>query len=141
MLNFTALLFAVCCAAGSQDPMPFKMIDGGTQSFLEDRQEVVVRTAAEWAAFWKTHAPTRPRPAVDFSRSMIVGIFVGVRPTGGHAVEITGIEREGADLVVTYRERRPDKADIVTQVLTMPYALVTTARFTGPVRFTALQSK
>lgn len=141
MLNVAALLFAVYCAAGSQDPMPFKMIDGGAQSFLDDRREVVVRTAAEWAAFWKTHAPTRPRPAVDFSRSMIVGIFVGVRPTGGHAVEITGIEREGADLVVSYRERRPDKADVVTQILTMPYALVTTARFTGPVRFTALQSK
>jgi hypothetical protein len=134
--SVVALLSAVCCAAAAADAVPFKTLDRGQQSFIEDAREVVVRTAAEWTAFWKQHAPDRRPPDVDFARSMVVGVFVGSRPTGGHSVDITRIEREGADLVVTYREHRPNPSDIVTQVITMPYILVTTERFDGTVRFT-----
>jgi hypothetical protein len=134
--SLAALLWAVCCAAASADPVAFKTLDRGEQSNIENAREVVVRTAAEWTALWKEHAPSQRPPAVDFTQSMIVGVFLGYRPTGGHSVEITRIDREGADLVVTYRERRPAKSDIVTQVITMPYQLVTIERFAGPVRFT-----
>lgn len=131
-----ALLSAVCCAAATADPVPFKTLDRGQQSYIEDAREVVARTAAEWTALWKQHAPERRPPGVDFTRSMVIGVFVGSRPTGGHSVEITRIEREGAELVVTYREKRPNPSDMVTQVITMPYDLVTTERFDGTVRFT-----
>ena len=141
MLTVATLLVSVWCAAGLVAPLNFKMVDRGDQSVVEDRREVVVRTAAEWAAFWKTHAPARPRPAVDFSKAMVVGIFVGTRPTGGHSVEITRIERQDDALVVTYREQRPATSDIVTQILTSPYVLVMTDRFAGPVRFVRSTSR
>jgi hypothetical protein len=132
-----ATLFGVVCfAAASAGPVAFKTLERGDQSNIESAREVVVRTAAEWTAFWKQHAPGQTPPKVDFTRSMVVGVFLGSRPTGGYTIEITNIEREGDDLVVTYREQRPGKADIVTQMITMPYQLVTTDRFTGPVRFT-----
>jgi hypothetical protein len=115
------LLSAICCAAASADPVAFKTIDRGGQSNIENAREVVGRTAAEWTPLWKQHTPDRPRPAVDFTRSPVVGVFLRSRPTGGYDVEITSIDRDGANLVVTYRERRPDPADIVTQVITMPY--------------------
>jgi protease stability complex PrcB-like protein len=130
-----ALLCAICCAAAAANPVAFTPLERGQQSNIESAREVVVRTAAEWTALWKQHALDRPRPAVDFTRSMVVGVFLGSRPTGGHSVEITRIDREGTDLVVTYRERRPAASDIVTQVITMPYDLVTIEPFAGPVRF------
>jgi protease stability complex PrcB-like protein len=119
--------------------VPFKKLVRGQQSFIEAAREVVVRTADEWTALWKQHAPDQRPPVVDFTRSMVVGIFVGSRPTGGHSVEITRVDREGSDLVVTYRERQPGNSDIVTQVITMPYELVTIDRFDGHVRFTRAQ--
>lgn len=131
-----ALLSIVGFAAATGEPVPFKPLDRGQQSFIEDAREVVVRTAAEWTALWKQHAPDQRPPAVDFTRSMVVGVFLGSRPTGGYTVEITRVDREATDLVVTYREQRPSKSDIVTQVITMPYELVTTDRFAGSVRFT-----
>jgi hypothetical protein len=134
-----ALACAICFAAASAEPVAFKTLERGDQSNIESAREVVVRTAAEWTAFWKQHSPGQPPPAVDFTRSTVVGIFLGSRPTGGYSVEITTIEREGDTLTVTYREQRPDKADIVTQVITMPYQLVTTARVAGSVRFTRAQ--
>jgi hypothetical protein len=133
------LFSAVCFAATPAESVPFKKLDRGQQSFIEESREVVVRSAAEWAALWKQHAPDQQPPAVDFTRSMVVGVFLGSRPTGGHSVEITRVDREGSDLVVTYRERQPGSADIVTQVITMPYELVTIDRFDGKVRFTRAQ--
>jgi hypothetical protein len=129
------LFSAVCCAAVPLQPVTFKTLDRGVQSNIESRREVVVRTADEWTAFWKEHAINAQPPAVDFTQSMVVGIFLGYRPTGGHSVEITRIERKGDELVVAFRERKPGKSDIVTQVITMPYHLVTVERFDGPVRF------
>jgi len=137
--SIVALLSAICCAATPAESVPFKKLDRGQQSFIEEAREVVVRTAAEWAAFWKQHAPDLQPPAVDFTRSMVVGVFLGSRPTGGHSVEITRVDREGSDLVVTYRERQPGDSDIVTQVITMPYELVTIDRSDGNVRFTRAQ--
>jgi hypothetical protein len=137
--SVAALACAACFAAASAEPVAFKALERGDQSNIERAREVIVRTAAEWSAFWKQHSPGQPPPAVDFTQSMVVGVFLGSRPTGGYSVEITKIEREGDNLTVTYREQRPGKADIVTQVITMPYQLVTTERVGGAVRFTRAQ--
>jgi hypothetical protein len=124
-----------CCAAAPADAVAFNTIDRGGQSDIESAREVVVRTPAEWTALWKQHTPGRKPPAVNFTRSMVVGVFLGSRPTGGYSIDIAGIERKGTELVVTYREGRPAPDDMVTQVLTSPYHLVSIERFAGPVRF------
>jgi hypothetical protein len=115
--------------------MTYTAIASGQHSGVDDRREVAVRGAAEWAALWKEHAPGHPAPTVDFVRSIVVGVFLGTRPTGGYAVEIRGIERNERELLVTYRERRPDPDTLVAQVITAPYQLVRVDRHDGPVRF------
>ena len=132
--GLVALLFAAC-AAGAAGQMPMTPVDEGSHSSIEDKREIVVRSLDEWTALWNAHAPGRPRAAVDFTNSMVVGVFLGTRPTGGHAVAITRIAREGDALIVTYHERKPASSDIVTQMLTAPYVLVATERFNGPIRF------
>lgn len=118
-----------------QDAVTFKTLDRGGQSGIEESREAVVRTAAEWSALWTTHGAGRPRPQVDFTKSMVVGVFAGTRPTGGHSVDITKIERDGDGLAVTWRERKPGASDIVTQVITMPYHIVVVDKAPGAVRF------
>jgi PrcB C-terminal len=122
-------------AAVASDPVAFKTLDAGDHSGIESRRDVTVRTAAEWTALWKQLGSGRPRPAVDFARSTVLGVFLGSRPTAGYTAKIDTIERQGAELVVTYRERSPDPTDMVAQMLTAPYLLVTIERFDGRVRF------
>jgi hypothetical protein len=129
------LLAVIGFASAPGDPVPFKTLDSGDQSGVETRREVAVRTAAEWTALWKQHAADRPRPGVDVTRSTVLGIFLGSRPSAGFSVAIDSVDRQGAELVVTYRERRPNPADMVAQMLTAPYVLVTIERFDGKVRF------
>jgi protease stability complex PrcB-like protein len=135
-----AVLVAVWCGASAAAPVTLTTIDRGQQSNIDNQGEVIVRTAAQWTTLWRRHAPEgQPRPAVDFTKSTVVAVFLGSRSTGGYSVEITGIEREGSDLIVTYREQRPDPGAMLAQVLTMPYHIVRIKRFAGPIRFTRAQ--
>ena len=131
----TSAVLTALCVTAMPDSVPFKTLDGGVQSGIETARQVVVRTSAEWKTLCAQHAEGRPCPAVDFTRSSVIGVFLGTRPTAGISVEITRVERDGDALVVTYRERRPGPGEMAAQMITAPYHLVTVERFAGPVRF------
>jgi hypothetical protein len=129
-----AIAFAFATGTGSA-PMKFTTIDRGASSQIETSRTVAVRTTAEWAALWKDHAGEGKPPAVDFARSIVIAVFAGSRPTGGHSVEITRIEERDEELLVSYRERQPGPDDIVTQILTSPFHIVRTDSHRGRVTF------
>ena len=105
-----------------------RTVDKGGQSEVAAPRQVTIRDADAWAALWRAHAPDRPQPAVDFAREMVVGIFLGTRPTAGFAVEIAGYRLEDNRLVVTYRESRPAAGTLTAQVLTAPFHLAAIPR-------------
>lgn len=115
--------------------MKFTTVDHGDRSRIEQPRNVVVRTEVEWATLWKEHAGKGKPPAVDLTRSILVGVFLGTRQSAGYTVKITGIEEQGAGVVVTYREQAPAPDAMVAQVLTAPFHLVRTESRTGPVTF------
>jgi hypothetical protein len=129
------ILLALSLAGNAWAPVPFTTISQSENSGIEDARQVVVRTAEAWKALWKEHAPGQPMPAVDFTRAMVVGVFLGSRNTAGYRVAITGVERDGSSAVVTYREERPSARDILAQVITFPHHLVRVERIAGEVTF------
>jgi hypothetical protein len=110
----------------------------GSMSGIEEPRQAVVRTAAEWQALWKEHSPAEAVPAIDFTQAMVVGVFLGSRPTAGFAVEITAVRPEGSRTVVEYVERRPARDDFNAQVLTSPFHVVRVMRAAGDVEFRRL---
>lgn len=133
--QLVALLVGGAVLAVPSAQVAFTTYSEGQQSGIEERREVVIRDAKALAALWEIHAPGDTPPPVDFGTSMVVGVFAGLRNTGGHEVEVTGVERDGDALVVEYRERAPGRGDMTAQVLTFPYHLVRVPRHGGPVRF------
>jgi hypothetical protein len=121
-------------------PPPVRSLDKGSQSRVSTARQLVVREPGEWASTWHEHAQVRPQPAVDFSREMVVGVFLGTRPTAGYAVEIVGYQENGEDVVVQYRELAPSRDLITAQVLTSPYHLVVIPRRSGTVTFEKLKT-
>lgn len=115
--------------------MPFTTIARGGMSQVDSPRTVVVRTPADWTTLWNEHAGGVKPPAVDFSTSMVIAVFSGMKPTGGHSIEITHIEKGEKEIVVTYTERTPGPDDITTQALTFPFHMVRTASHAGPVTF------
>lgn len=113
----------------------FTNIAKGDASGQQTAKQVTVRTAAEWAALWKDHAPTEKMPAVDFAKDMVVGIFLGTKPSAGHEVEIVAVRTEQKDLVVEYVQKQPGRGTMAAQILTEPFHLVAVPKHAGTVRF------
>jgi len=123
-------------AALLQSPPPtVRTVVKGAMSGVEARREVVIRSAADWAALWKEHGVRDPLPAVDFSREMLVGVFLGVRNTTGYGVEIVRAVGNGGVMTVQYVEASPGRDAITAQVLTAPYHLAAMPKHDGEVRF------
>jgi len=113
----------------------FTSVAKGDMSGQQIAKQVTVRTPAEWKALWKDHSPTEKMPVVDFSRNMVVGIFLGSKPSAGHDVEIVGVRTQDKDLIVEYVQKQPGRGTLAAQILTEPYHLVSVATHPGPVRF------
>ncbi|MGH9256793.1 MAG: protease complex subunit PrcB family protein [Vicinamibacterales bacterium] len=95
----------------------------GTQSNIGQPRQVVVRTVEEWRVLWAAHS-LQPAPPVDFLRSVVVGVFLGSRPTAGFRVEITGATAQDGQAVVRFVEHRPAPDAILAQIITTPFHLV-----------------
>ena len=91
------VLFPLSGHASQAVELKFATVQRGELSGIEERREVVVRTAAEWSALWKQHSPGQKPPAIDFTRSMVAGVFLGSRPSGGFAIDVTSVQRDGAE--------------------------------------------
>lgn len=131
----TMLMALVLAAMIQQSGSPFRQLDKGDQSNMDDARQVVARTADEYNTFWRLHAPDRPQPKVDFPKEMVVGVFMGSRPTAGFAIEVVGIREEAGALVVQYRETRPARGLITAQVITSAYHIVAMPTRPGTIRF------
>jgi len=126
------LLAAALAVLMLQAPASMRTVARGDQSFIESERRVVARSSAEWNAIWRQHDPDRPVPAVDFSKEMVVGVFLGSRNTGGYSVEIlsAAVEQGGA-LLVRYRQQTPPPGAITAQVITMPFHIVAIPKATS----------
>ena len=101
-----------------------RTVDKGDRSQIITARQVVARTQAEWDELWRVHKPARPLAAVDFSKEMVVAIFLGTKPTPGYGVTIVSAVEEGGAVRVRYRETSPPPDAIAAQVITYPYQIV-----------------
>ena len=112
-----------------------KTLDKGDHSNVDDSLQMVAKSAQEWQQLWQKHAPDRQRPTVDFSKEMVVGVFLGSRPTAGYTLEIVSATQDGGKLTVRYRETSPPRDAMTAQVLTSPYVIRIIRRSDWPSRF------
>ncbi len=134
-------MFLVAMASAQAPPPSFTSVAKGDVSGQQTAKQVTVRTAAEWKALWKDHAPTEKMPNVDFAKNMVVGIFLGSKPSAGHEVEIVGVRMQEKDLIVEYVQKQPGRGTMAAQILTEPYHLVAIPAHAGTVRFIHVPGK
>jgi len=106
----------------------FQTIAKGYRSGLHAAMEVVARNQNEWNLLWRKHSSNEGAsttlPTIDFDKEIVVGLFLGDKPTGGYDVEIIRAEQSNRDLVISFREKAPRAGAMVTQSLTQPFHLV-----------------
>jgi hypothetical protein len=135
MIALAAALVAAMLQTPPAGPAGAKTLEQGAQSNVDEARQVVVRTDAEWARLWQEHGRERKRPAVDFVTDMVLGVFMGSRPTAGFRVEILSATSHEGKLVVRYQEITPGRGAMVAQIITSAYHLVVVPKVSGEVTF------
>src|SRR5204862_4319428 len=112
-----AMVVLLLAALAQSTPPPLRTVGKGPMSAIDQPRQIAVRSAAEWGALWKENGANAPLPAVDFSREMVVGVFLGTRPTAGYGVEIVSAISTSGARVVAYGETAPPRDPITAQFL------------------------
>lgn len=138
--SLTALLVALgWLASGCVGSAAFDTIAQGASGGYRERAALVIRTEEQWQALWDRHAATilpKPRPPkVDFTKEMVIAVFLGEQPTGGFSVTITQVEQRVDALRVVVEETAPPPDAMVTQAFSSPYHLVRLKTTDLPIDF------
>jgi hypothetical protein len=116
----------------------------GANSAQDSAKQEIARDVEKWQSLWKMmrgkSIPLPEPPEVDFQKHMVIGVFMGSRPTGGYSVHISRIVKNDK-LIVSVRETAPDPGDPVTTALTAPYHVVVVPRSDKPVEFVSEQTQ
>ena len=76
------------------------------------------------------------KPVVDFSKDMVLAIFIGEQPTGGFRIRINKIDTSGADIEVTLVGIQPGQNCRHPQTSSEPFLIATFPASTKTVNFT-----
>ncbi|MCP4191680.1 MAG: protease complex subunit PrcB family protein [Planctomycetaceae bacterium] len=131
-----AVCFAVVAVTSHADEQPrFR----GYYSGVTKPGEQVIDNLKAWQKVWnevhKTVNPQPKLPPVDFTKQIVLAVFMGQQNTGGYQIEITGVKQTDKAVVVSVRTTSPPPDSFTTQALTQPYDLLVVKNPTKPVKF------
>lgn len=108
---------------GNQSALEIRRIGQWTRTGIGESRRLVIRDANTWAAFWSELA-VGDRPAVDFTRDVVVAVAAGQRPTGGYEIVINNVSVRAGDLSVEVLETTPGPNCMTSAALTQPVDVV-----------------
>jgi hypothetical protein len=149
-----AMVFAVASvvlsvasyAIANEEGQPVPIVEqwSGWNSAQNAARREVVRDAEGWKLLWRAmrgrSMPLPDVPEIDFQRHMVIGVFMGTKPSGGYAVRITRIVQNDK-IVVSVKQTAPGPDDMVTMALTSPYHVVVVPLSKKPIEFVAEREK
>jgi hypothetical protein len=140
MHQLTSLLILTLLLPGAASTSP-RLLAHGEQSGISKPEKLVVKSQPELDRLWKraraAGAPDgrKAAPKVDWSREMVIAVFLGERPSAGYRVEIPEVKESGGKLQVRVTEVKPPADAITASVITTPYRVVAVRRNQRPVQW------
>jgi hypothetical protein len=108
---------------GSDDGVQIRRIGQWTHTGIREARRTVIQDANAWAAFW-SELGVGDRPAVDFSRDVVIAVAAGERPSGGHEIAVTKVTQRDGELRAEVTETAPGPNCLSTSALSQPVDVV-----------------
>ena len=83
-----------------------------------------------------TQFPGEKIPEINFEKEIVLVLYMGEKPTGGHRVFIDHILAGRTELIVFYKETAP--TGMATSVLTQPFYIASITKTDLPIRYQKL---
>ncbi len=94
-----------------------------------ERLLALITGPQSWHTFLKQHhADKLPWPDIDWDRQVVLVALMGAKRTGGYRITLRHVTVRGKEVQVTVEERSPRPGEMVIQVLTSPFHVVTIPR-------------
>ncbi|MFL5472857.1 MAG: protease complex subunit PrcB family protein [Gemmatimonadales bacterium] len=90
---------------------------------VREARRMVIQEANAWAEFW-SELGVGDRPAVDFTRDIVIAVAAGERPSGGYEIAVNRVTQTNGELRVEVRETSPGPNCLSTSTLTQPVDVV-----------------
>lgn len=92
----------------SKQRLSFNQIDMNSQSGVKQKKTVVVKDQNAWKILWKEHATQgEDLPQIDFTKNMVVGVFLGEKPSACYSIRDVQIWKVGTQMNVTHTNILP----------------------------------
>jgi hypothetical protein len=108
---------------GSAPAVQIRGIGQWTHTGIQERRRLIIRDANGWAEFW-SELGAGDRPAVDFTRDLVVAVAAGQQASGGHEIAVDKVSQRNGELIIEVVETLPGPNCMTTAVLTQPVDVV-----------------
>ncbi len=117
--------------------MKFEVIKKGRQSGITQMETDVITNREDWQKLWERHDPSKLNkiPTIDFSKKIVLAVFLGERPNAGYSVEILSITAAPNATKVVYSVKKPAPGAMTAQMITQPCHIVVCDKVPSPVTF------
>jgi hypothetical protein len=103
--------------------LELRRIGQWTNTGISESRRLVIRDANTWARFW-SELGVGERPAIDFSRNLVVAVAAGQRSSGGYEIAVRRVSQANGDLTIEVEETTPGPNCMTTSALTQPVDVV-----------------
>ena len=90
---------------------------------IREARRMVIQEANAWAEFW-SELGVGDRPAVDFTRDIVIVVAAGERPSGGYEIAVSQVTQTNGELRVEVRETSPGPNCLSSSSLSQPVDVV-----------------
>ena len=99
------------CASTSSDNSGIVVLASGSHSNMKDQQYMDIHNQADFDAMWQkafvNQSGAPAKPVVDFSKDMVLAVFIGDQPTGGYTIRLNNTDASGDNVDVTVLVTQP----------------------------------
>jgi hypothetical protein len=108
---------------GGGGSLELRRIGQWTRTGVGEARRLVIRDANAWAQFW-AELGVGDRPAVDFSKDVVIAAAAGQRSSGGYEIMVDRVTQQNGELTAEVVETVPGPNCMTTGSLTQPVDVV-----------------
>jgi hypothetical protein len=101
-------------------------------SGIKTKETLIIDSQKDWQELWQKHTqnvqPVPSLPDVDFTKNMVIAVFMGEKNTGGYGIHVSKIEETNNNVYIELEETVPSSGTIVSQSFTQPYHIVVVSK-------------
>lgn len=122
----------------------FQTISKGYDSGHRDSAYYVIENETEWAVVWNQdesiYWPRQPPPEIDFSKTIVIAVFMGEFTTRGYRIEIKEVINTPQCVIVKVEKKYPSDSGVLP-AFSQPYHIVKVNKVDKEITFDTVERK